>query len=60
MFPAETVADSWNNSLTQLIALVGMSAPVFAALVREFGDFNDRITNVAGVPEKIWRRASAP
>ena len=55
IFPSETVADSWNNSLTQLIAFVGMSTPVFEALVREFGDFNDRITNVATIPEKVYR-----
>ena len=55
MFPSETVADSWNNSLTQLIAFVGMSTPVFEALVREFGDFNDRITNLATIPEKVDR-----
>ena len=57
MFPSETVADSWNNSLTQLIAFVGMSAPVFEALAREFGDFNDRITNLAGSPRRCSGRA---
>ena len=55
MFPSETMADSWNNSLPQLIAFVGMSTPVFEALVREFGDFGDRITNLAGIPEKALR-----
>ena len=55
MFPSESVADGWNNALPQLIAFVGMAGPVFEALEREFGEFGGRITNIATIPEKIWR-----
>ena len=55
MFPSESVADGWNNALPQLIAFVGMATPVFEALEREFGDFGGRITNLAGIPEKVFR-----
>ena len=54
-FPSETMADSWNNSLPQLIAFVRMTTPIFEALEREFGDFGGRITNLAGIPEKVFR-----
>ena len=55
MFPSETIADGWNNALPQLIAFVGMATPVFEALEREFGEFGGRITNLAGIPEKVFR-----
>ena len=57
MFPSEAVADGWNNNLTQLIAFIGMSAAVAAALAREFGDFNNRITNIATIPERVYRKS---
>ena len=56
MFPSEAVADGWNNDLTQLITFIGMTAAVAAALAREFGDFGGRITNIANIPEVIYRK----
>ena len=55
MFPSESVADGWDNSLPQLIAFVGMAGPVFEALEREFGELGGRIANIATIPEKVWR-----
>ena len=55
MFPSEARADAWNNQLSQLVAFIGMSAAVFAALARDFGEFNDRITNLATIPEAVYR-----
>ena len=54
MFPSEEVANGWGNDLAPLIAFIGMSTGVLAALQREFGDFGGRITNIANIPEKIY------
>ena len=56
MFPSEEVANGWGNDLAPLIAFIGMSTGVLAALQREFGDFGGRITNIANIPEKIYRK----
>ena len=56
MFPSEAVADGWNSDLTPLLAFIRMSAAVAAALAREFGDFGGCITNIANIPEVIYRK----
>ena len=56
MFPSEEVADGWGHELAQLITFIGMTAGVLAALQREFGDFGGRITNIANIPEVIYRK----
>ena len=54
MFPDEQTAMAW-NTLTELKAFLQVSDGVLLALENKFGSFNDLITNVAALPEEIWR-----
>ena len=57
MFPTQATALAWGN-LDAVRPNLGMTPAVLAAMEDELGSFNNRIANVAIIPEKVWREAA--